>query len=98
MKTTDLISIHSICTHYNIPISFMNSLSEFELIEVVETENSLFIYKTQIKDVEKIIRMHYELDINMEGIDVIYNLLKQVESLKSDINHLNNRLKFHENL
>lgn len=98
MKTTDLISIRTICTHYNIPISFINSLNEFDLIEVVETENSLFIYKTQIKDVEKIIRMHYELDINMEGIDVIYNLLKQVESLKSDINHLNNRLRFYENL
>jgi hypothetical protein len=34
------------------------------------------IYKIQIKDIEKMIRMHYELDINLEGMDAVYNLLK----------------------
>ena len=38
-------------------------------------------------------RLHYELDINFEGMDAIFNLLKKVESLNESIVELHNRLK-----
>lgn len=96
MDTNDLISIQRFCKHYNVPNSFIDKLYEYELIEIIETKNELCIYKTQIKDVEKIIRLHFELDINMEGVDVIYNLLRQIDALKTDIDRLNNRLRIYE--
>ena len=43
-------------------------------------------------------RLHFDLDINLEGVDAIYNLLKQVESLKEEITALHNRLRFYEDL
>ena len=96
METNNLISIHLLCTHYNIPISFINSLNEYELIELVTVEEIVCIHKKEIKEIEKMIRLHYELEINMEGMDVIYNLLNQVEILKNDISSLNNKLRFYE--
>ncbi len=96
MKANDIISLKKLCRHYNIPFSFINALNEFELIEIVTIQERQCVYKTQIKDIEKMIRFHYEFDINIEGIDAIYNLLKQVESLKDEINKLNNRLKLYE--
>lgn len=96
MDTNDLISIQRFCKHYNVPNSFIDKLYEYELIEIIETKNELFIYKTQIRDVEKIIRLHFELDINLEGVDVIYNLLRQIDALKTNIDRLNNRLKIYE--
>ena len=96
METNDLISLQRFCAHYNIPFSFINALNEFDLIEIVTIQETQCIYKTQIKDIEKMIRFHYELDINIEGIDAIYNLLKQVESLKDEINELNNKLNLYE--
>ena len=96
METQDLISIQQFCTHYNIPVSFINSLDEFELIEVVTLQEVQCISKNQIKDIEKMIRLHYELNINLEGIDAICNLLEQVESLQEKINELSNRLNFYE--
>lgn len=92
METKDVISIQKICAYYNVPVAFIYTLNEFDLIEIVSIQNTICIYKTQIKDVEKMMRLHYELDINFEGIDAIYNLLKQVESLKENIIGLNNRL------
>ena len=96
METQDLISIQRFCTHYNIPVSFINSLDEFELIEVVTVQEVQCISKNQIKDIEKMIRLHYELNINLEGIDAICNLLDQVESLQDKVNELSNRLNFYE--
>ena len=97
MQTKDIISIQQICTNYNIPVSFISALNEIELVKIITIQKTQCIYKTQIKDLEKMIRLHYELDINIEGLDAIYNLLKQVKSLKEEIYELNNRLGFYEN-
>lgn len=96
MDTNDLISISQFCKHHNIPISFLKSLNEFELVEIITTKEELYIQTTQISSVEKLIRLHYELDINIEGIQVVHNLLKQVESLQKEIVDLNNRLSFYK--
>ncbi len=96
MKTKNIISIQEICIHYNVPISFITALNEFELVEIITILKIQYINTRQIKDIEKMIRLHYELDINLEGMDVVYNLLKQVESLQEEIIELDNRLKFHE--
>ncbi|MFD1163933.1 MULTISPECIES: chaperone modulator CbpM [Hwangdonia] len=98
METQDLIPIQVICKRYNIPVSFINTLQEFQLIEIIVEKDVFYIHTTQIKEVEKMMRLHYDLDINLEGVDVIYNLLKQVESLKNEINTLHNKLRFYEDL
>jgi len=96
METQNLISIHRFCEHYSIPATFINDLKEYELIEIIVTESENFIKTTQINDVEKMIRLHYDLNINLEGVDAIYNLLNQVDSLKKEITTLQNKLRFYE--
>ena len=98
METTDFISVHRVCKYYKIPEDFINRLQEFELIELkIEADNSL-IHKRELKKVEKMARLHYDLEINMEGLDAITNLLDQVNSLKKEITNLNNRLRLYEDL
>lgn len=98
METQDLIPIKIICKRYNIPVSFIHTLQDFQLIEIITEKDGFYIHTTQIKEVEKMMRLHYDLEINLEGVDAIYNLLKQVESLKKEINTLHNRLRFYEGL
>ncbi|WP_033960360.1 chaperone modulator CbpM [Psychroserpens jangbogonensis] len=96
MDTTHLISIQQFCTHYNVSKSFITALHEYELIEITITDNEDYLKINQLNDVEKMIRLHYELDINLEGIDVIYNLLKQLEHLQFEIRTLKNKLNAFE--
>jgi len=98
MDDTNLISIQQFCSHYEIPLSFIDALHEYELIEIIVTKNENYLKITELNEVEKMIRLHYELDINLEGIDAIYNLLKQVENLQNKITTLNNRLRFYEDI
>jgi len=97
MKTEDLISIELICVNHNIEYSFINSLNEYGLLEITTVENTQYIYKENIKALEKMIRLHYELDINMEGIDAISHLLQRVDNLHEELTSLKNRLRFYEN-
>ncbi|WP_242158909.1 chaperone modulator CbpM [Aestuariivivens sediminis] len=96
MERTDLIPVQLVCRHYKIPLAFMDTLQEFQLIEITVLKDDLFIHKRELNKVEKIVRLHYDLDINIEGIDAIHNLLEQVHALKQEIRALHNRLRLYE--
>jgi uncharacterized protein YlxW (UPF0749 family) len=97
MDTTKLISIQQFCTHYNVPIRFITALQEYELIEITITDSQDYLQTNQLNAIEKMMRMHYDLNINFEGIDAIYNLLKQVEQLQDEVRTLKNKLNSYEN-
>jgi hypothetical protein len=97
METKDLILIEQFCTHHDIEFSFINSLHDFGLIEVIELNDAKYLVNEQLKDVEKMMRFHYELDINMEGIDAISNLLKQIERLQRELITTQNKLRLFDN-
>lgn len=40
METKYLISIQQFCTHYRIPISFIASLNEFELVKIITIQET----------------------------------------------------------
>ena len=77
-------------------MSFFTDLNEFGLIEIITIEQSLFVHKDKASDIEKIIRIHNELDINLEGIDTIFNLLEKIKKLQSELITTKNRLRLYE--
>ncbi len=96
MTTEKLITIQTICTNYDIEFSFINSLCEFGLIEITTINKIEYLHQNKINDIEKMIRLHDELGVNMEGIDVIYNLTEKVKNLQEEIDFLKNRILFFE--
>ena len=96
METKNLILIEHFCTNHEIEFSFIDSLQEFGLIEVIIHEDNKYIPQGQLKEIEKMMRMHYDLDINMEGIDVISHLLKRIDHLQQELKLSQNRLRLFE--
>lgn len=96
METTYLIAIEDFCTNHNIEISFVNSLQQSGLIKLTLQNESLFIQQEQLPILEKIVCFHYDLDINIEGIEAISHLLEQIDQMKDEIHTLKNRLRFYE--
>jgi hypothetical protein len=41
-------------------------------------------------------RLHFELDINIEGIDAISNLLQQIDNLQKELISTKNKLRLYE--
>ena len=98
MGTKNLISIQQFCSQYEIPITFINALHEYELIEIIVAKNNNFLKATEIQKIEKMMRMYYDLDINIEGIHVIDNLLEKLEDLQNQVTVLNNKLRLYEDI
>lgn len=96
MAQQELIVIETLCSHYEIEVSFVDSLYSLGLIEIHTVEQTRFISEEKVADLEKMIRIHQELEVNPEGIDVIFNLLRKVDDLKSELAATQNRLRRYE--
>lgn len=97
MDAKDFIPVIKLCSHYKVEVSFFNRLNEVGLIEIIKVEKISCLHQDRINDVEKMIRLYHELNVNIEGIDVVFNLLQKMENLKSELNTLQNRLRLYEN-
>jgi hypothetical protein len=92
----NLIPADEFCTNHNIEISFIHSLQETGLIEITTIEETGYIHADQLQELERIVRLHYELDINLEGIETINHLLLRINNMQDEITALRNRLRLYE--
>jgi hypothetical protein len=97
MNTENFIPLETLRIHYNVELSFFSNLNEIGLIEIQVVEQTQYIHQDSIYEIEKMIRMHQELDVNLEGIDVVFNLLQKIDSLKEELMAVRNRLQLYEN-
>ena len=97
MDTKNLIPIDQLCGVYEIPESFIDDLCSYELVEVIDTDDARYIPQDHIKDIEKLMRLHFDLNINYDGLDVVMHLLKRIEELEKEVNYLKNKLSVYEN-
>ena len=98
MPTDYLISLDEFCTGHKIEFSFISTLQQSGLIEVSTINEIDFIDVAQLPQLEKLIRLYYELDINLEGIETIVHLLQRINALHDEIAMLRNKLRFYESI
>jgi len=96
MKTIEFIPIDELCAHYEIETSFFTELSDLGLLEISTVQSVYCIDREKISAVEKMIRLHQDLNINFEGIDTVINLLDKIESLQNELTKTKNRLRIYE--
>ena len=98
MQTEEMIPADEFCIHHNIELSFIYSLKESGLVEIVSTEEKIFLPANQLPNLEKLVRLYYEMDINLEGMETITYLLQRIGEMQQQIAQLNNRLGRYEDL
>jgi len=96
METEELIPILEFARHYSIEVSFIDSLREVGLIEIITVGDMRYIHEERIRDLERMIRLHYGLEINLEGVDAVSGLLERIDLLQQEIVALKNRLRLYE--
>jgi hypothetical protein len=96
MELHDMIPARDFCIHHNLELSFIRTLEDHGMIETVTIEETLFVPNVQLERLEKIVRLHADLDINLEGIDTIIHLLQRIEEQQAEIMLLKNRLERYE--
>lgn len=94
----ELISANEFCIHHQVEFEFVHSLHEFGLLHITRVENDHFIDESDLRKLEQLIRLHHELNINLEGIDAIHNLLEKLQQLQNELKAVKQRLSLYEAL
>ena len=92
----EYILITDFCTSHNIETHFVMELYDYGLVDIVVKEDTHYLPVQQLPKAEKILRLHSDLDINLEGIAVITRLLKRMEKMQNEITQLKNKLDLYK--
>jgi len=92
MEQDELIPVKDFCIYHNVEYSFIDSLKNSGLISITSIQQSAFIPLDEMQKLEKFVRMHYDLDINVEGIETINYLLQKIEEMQTEILRLRNSI------
>ena len=96
MSTQNLIAVKQFCTYHQVEYTFVNDLHEAGLIEVRIIDTDDYIPETELQKLERMIRLHNELEINVAGIEAISHLLERIENMHEQMRQLRNRLMLYE--
>lgn len=96
MNLKEFISVSDFCLGHDISYGLMVDLKEYGLVEIIEKRDTWYIATEELPKAEKILRLHSELDINLEGIEVITQLLQRLEEMQNEMTRLKNRLRLYE--
>ena len=96
MENQDFIAVDMFCKQHNIEISFLYSLQDFGLLQIIVSNDGAFIPADQLLAAERLVRFYADLDINLEGVDTIIHLLHRIADMQTEIQLLKNRLNLYE--
>lgn len=88
----ELILIKDYCEKSCAEPEFIIRLEDEGLIETEIYDNLKYISHTQLGNLDMFTRLYYELSINVEGIDVINNLLGRMRQMEQELNTLRRQL------
>lgn len=81
---SERISREELVRIYNIEITFFDSLEEAGLLQI-ETENEIkYLQYDELSTFERMMNWHYDLEVNLAGLEVINHLLKKIETLQAE--------------
>jgi hypothetical protein len=92
MKIETIVHLDQFCEIHQIEISFMEELASFELINLIDDSQKKCIMIDDVPLIEKMIRIHQDLEINPAGINAIFHLLEKLNKKQDEIIRLKTRI------
>ncbi|GAB3798417.1 hypothetical protein GCM10028819_19420 [Spirosoma humi] len=96
MQPDHLIPVREFCVHNQVEITFIQFLAQQGLVETVAIEQAVYIQSEQLPRLEKFVRLHQELAIHPDDLDIVNDLLDRMADLQHEVARLQNRLLFYE--
>ncbi len=87
------IPLELYCNTTRVEMQFMETLADSGLLQITYRGEERVIPMEDLAQVERLVRLHDDLGINVEGIEAIEHLLGRMQALQQEVNELRNRLR-----
>lgn len=96
MENIELILVTDFCKNYEISYTFITDLRDAGLVEVVSEQEQEYLKAEQLGQLERLVRLHSDLNINPEGVEAIAHLLQRMDEMQQRMRLLQQRLSLYE--
>ncbi len=96
MEREALIPANDLCTYYEVSYTFISGLHEAGLIELDIIDELSYVHREQLTELERLIRLHKDLEINTGGIETVAHLLERIKLLEQRLHALEQKLSLYE--
>ena len=96
MTPEALISAHDFFTYHQLNLDFMAALDEQGVLQTITIGQVRYLHHDQLAPLERLIRLHRDLAVHVEDLDIVLHLLDRLEQTQEQVSQLQNRLAFYE--
>jgi chaperone modulatory protein CbpM len=96
MSAKNLIKTTDFCIYHQLEHTFITDLHNAGLVQITIVNQIPCIPESELQKLERMIRLHHELDINVAGIEAITHLLQRIEHIQEEMRVLKNSLRAYE--
>lgn len=89
---SERISREELVKIYNIEITFFDELVDNGLLNVETEDNVRYLIYEDLQVFEKFANWHYDLEVNLPGLEVIHHMLRKMDDLYQKNRDLMNKL------
>ncbi|KIC63571.1 chaperone modulator CbpM [Chryseobacterium taiwanense] len=89
---SERISREELVKIYNIEITFFDELVDSGLLKIQMENEIRYLMYEDLPSFERFANWHYDLEINLPGLEVIHDMLQKMEDLKQRNRELMNKL------
>lgn len=93
MKEEPYILIQHYCETTSVDPKFIEQLFECGLIQHLEYGDAPAIHQEELPTIERMVRLHYDLEINLEGLQVIAHMREKMIRMQKELKVLERKLK-----
>lgn len=90
---SEYISIKSLATFHHLDETLLMEIVEYEIVPVKRTRSEVLISSEDLDDFERALRLYIELDVNLQGVDIICRMRNQMREMQEEIKRLQNLLR-----
>ncbi len=89
---SERISREELVKIYNVEITFFDELVNYGLLSVETEDDVRYLVYEDLQVFERFANWHYDLEINLPGLEVIHHMLQKMDDLNQKNRDLMNKL------
>lgn len=87
------ISREEVVKIYDIEVAFFDELEAVGLIQTEVVDRTTYLHYDELQKLEQFSNWHYDLEVNIPGLEIIHNLLDRIRLLQEENKRLSQGLR-----
>ncbi|GAA4453860.1 MAG: chaperone modulator CbpM [Chitinophagaceae bacterium] len=96
MSGQSFILLNTLCSEYGVEIQWVHGLRDQGLIQIIWIDGAEQLHEDELPPFEKAVRLHRDLQVSLQDIDLVFGLLDRIETLQHEVSRLQQRLSSYE--